>query len=61
MVTGQAVNAAGGVAAGVALAIALFSGLFIVLVVLIVANRAEDLRSQRPQLAPLLGELLAPG
>ena len=25
------------------------------------ADRAEDLRSDRPQLAPLLGELLAPG
>ena len=28
---------------------------------IIVADRAEDLRSNRPQLAPLLGELLAPG
>jgi guanylate kinase len=26
----------------------------------IVAGRAEDLRSARPELAPLLGELLAP-
>jgi len=25
------------------------------------ADRVEDLRSDRPQLAPLLGELLAPG
>jgi guanylate kinase len=28
---------------------------------IILADRAEDLRSDRPQLAPLLGELLAPG
>jgi guanylate kinase len=28
---------------------------------IIVGDRAEDLRSNRPQLAPLLGELLAPG
>jgi guanylate kinase len=28
---------------------------------IIAADPAEDLRSNRPQLAPLLGELLAPG
>ena len=56
MVTGQLVNAAGGVAAGVALALALFSGLFILLVVLIVANRAEpDPRGMRPYTVYLFG------
>jgi hypothetical protein len=56
MVTGQLVNAAGGVAAGVALAIALFSGLFIILVVVIVANRAEpDPRGMRPYTVYLFG------
>jgi hypothetical protein len=56
MVTGQLVNAAGGVAAGVALALALFSGLFILLVVLIVANRAEpDPRGMRPLTVYLFG------
>jgi hypothetical protein len=56
MVTGQLVNAAGGVAAGVAVAIALASGLFIVLVVLIVANRSEpDPRGMRPQTVYLFG------
>jgi hypothetical protein len=56
MVSGQAVNAIGGVAAGVAIAIALISGLFIVLVVLIVANRSEpDPRGMRPQTVYLFG------
>jgi len=56
VVTGQLVNAAGGVAAGVALALALFSGLFILLVVLIVANRAEpDPRGMRPYTVYLFG------
>lgn len=56
MVTGQLVNAAGGVAAGIAIAIALVSGLFIVLVVLIVANRAEpDPRGMRPHTVYLFG------
>ena len=56
MVTGQLVNAAGGVAAGVALALALFSVLFIVLVVVIVANRAEpDPRGMRPHTVYLFG------
>jgi hypothetical protein len=56
MVTGQLVNATGGVAAGVALAIALFSGLFIVLVIVIVANRAEpDPRGMRPYTVYLFG------
>src|SRR5580692_6287588 len=56
MVTGQLVNAAGGVAAGVALAIALISVLFIVLVVIIVANRAEpDPRGLRPYTVYLFG------
>ncbi len=56
MVTGQLVNAAGGVVAGVTLAIALISGLFIVLVILIVANRSEpDPRGMRPQSVYLFG------
>jgi hypothetical protein len=56
MVTGQLVNAAGGVAAGVAIATALFSGLIIVLIVLIVANRAEpDPRGMRPHTVYLFG------
>ncbi len=56
MVTGQLVNAAGGVAAGVAIALALVSGPFIVLVVVIVANRAEpDPRGMRPNTVYLFG------
>jgi hypothetical protein len=56
MVTGQLVNAAGGVAAGFAIALALFSGLILVLVILIVANRAEpDPRGMRPQTVYLFG------
>jgi hypothetical protein len=56
MVTGQLVNAAGGVVAGLAVASALFSGLIIVLVVLIVANRAEpDPRGMRSHTVYLFG------